>query len=246
MAMATQQHYLVEINEKLESVVKGVDEVLSRMDDDKRGTLKQVRRVVEASRDRLSEGHVPSAGRREELRDGVRDADRVWHQLNERVVRHLDAYRLGKSTADDVEEAWAMLLFATQVLGEAGAFLTALPYETVEALEEATCDERDRVLAAVEAVRALASELHAAHLDWSAKNAEYQFRRTRNPAKKAVRAVRKNPAIEPAVKPLDDFTAWRASQLAAPPRPPAALLITVKGDDSVEVAAEPAGAESVI
>ncbi|MDQ3631358.1 MAG: hypothetical protein M3417_08865 [Actinomycetota bacterium] len=42
--MATQQHYLVEINDKLEGVQKGVDEVLSRMDDDKLGTLAKVRK----------------------------------------------------------------------------------------------------------------------------------------------------------------------------------------------------------
>jgi hypothetical protein len=39
MAMATQQHYLVEINDKLESISTRVDEVLERGDDDKLGTL---------------------------------------------------------------------------------------------------------------------------------------------------------------------------------------------------------------
>jgi hypothetical protein len=53
MAMATQQHYLVEINDKLQSIEKGVDEALSRMDDDKRGTLRQVRGTFRCHRAQL-------------------------------------------------------------------------------------------------------------------------------------------------------------------------------------------------
>jgi hypothetical protein len=238
MAMATQQHYLVEINEKLESIEKGMDEVLARMDDDKRGTLKQVHSAVLTSRQRLAEGRVPSAGRREELRAGVREADRTWYQINERVRRHLDAYIRGDGTADELENSWTMLLFATRVLGDASALLTTLPYETVEALEEAATEERDRTLAAVEQVRVLAAELHRAHVNWSAQTADYQLRRTANPMKKAIRAARKTQVTRPVQGPLDHITAWQASQIAAPPRSPAALLVTVS-NDSVHVVAEP-------
>ena len=42
MAMATQQHYLVEISDKLEGIASGIEELLERDDDDKRGTLVHV------------------------------------------------------------------------------------------------------------------------------------------------------------------------------------------------------------
>jgi hypothetical protein len=238
MAMATQQHYLVEINGKLEGIVKGVDEVLARMDDDKRGTLHDVHTAADFLRTRLSEGGLPSAARRIEFRTEVRDVDRVWHQLRERMDRHLEGYLRGDVSAKAVEESWAMLLFATQVLGTTSALLTELPYDSVEDLEEATTEERARVLAAIGAIRSLAGKLHSSHLDWSAKSFEYESRRTRNPAKQAVRAVRRTQAVKPAQAPINYATAWLASQLAASPRLPAALLVSVRGDGTVTVTTE--------
>lgn len=246
MAMATQQHYLVEINDKLESIEKGVDEILQRMDDDKRGTLKQLQKVVDAARQNLADGREPSVSRREELHRAVRRADELWHQLDERVMRLLDAYKHGTAQADDVEESWALLLLATQVLGEAGALLTVLPYATIQELEHVTAEERERIVPAVDEIRRLAGELHAAHLRWAAKGAEYHLRRTRNPAKQALRVVRQDLAIQPPVGPLDDFTAWRASQLAVAPPPPAAYLVTVNADDTVQLIAEPANTSALI
>jgi hypothetical protein len=240
MAMATQQHYLVEINDKLEDIARGVDEVLDQMSDDKRGTLKDVRGAAEFIRTRLDEGKLPSPTRRDDFRREVRDADRVWHQIHETMSRRLAKYRQGEETAARVEESWTMLLFATQVLAESSALLTELPYDTVEELEEATSEERARMVEVLAQIRALAAELHGAYLEWSRKTVEYNLRRTRNPARKAVRAVRRDQAVEPAQRAVDDITAWRASQLAMPPRPPAALLVSIHEDGSVEVAAESA------
>ncbi len=236
-AMAVQQHYLVEINDKLAGIEKGVGEALQRMDDDKRGTLKQLRKVVDATQQDVAEGREPSSGRQDELRRAVRKADDIWHQLNERVARHLEGYRAGTSTADEVEDAWGMLLFATQVLGEAGATVINLPFDSLDAMQATNREEQQRVTAAVDEVRRLAGELHAAHLDWSRSTAEYNLRRTRNPAKTAARAVRKELPVKPLAAPLRDVTAWRASQLAAPPQPVAALLVSVE-DDRIEIAAE--------
>ena len=71
-------------------------------------------------------------------------------------------------------------------------------------------------------------------------DAARRLQRTHNPARNAVRAVRKTGVPKPAQLPLDDTTAWRAGQLAVPPRPPAALLMSLNDDGTVEVAAEPA------
>ena len=82
--MATQQHYLAEISEKLERIASGIEELLERDDDDKRGTLVHVDNTVARSRERLEEHGSLSASRIQELRDGARDASRVWHQLRGR------------------------------------------------------------------------------------------------------------------------------------------------------------------
>jgi len=236
LAMATQQHFLVEINQRLQSIEKGVSEVLSRMDDDKRGTLAGIRRTVESASDRLAgSGELPE-GRARELRDSAQRADEVWHQLRERVARHLHEYGEGARAAEEVEHSWAMLLYATQVLVEASALLTALPYDTVEGLEDAVSDERERVHHAIDGIRVLADQLHAAHLRWAADNADWHFRRTRNPVRQVARTIKGTRVPRPHQRPLDYATAWHASQLAAPPQPPAALLVSVNGDETVTVA----------
>ncbi|MDQ3631357.1 MAG: hypothetical protein M3417_08860 [Actinomycetota bacterium] len=154
--------------------------------------------------------------------------------------RQLDEYRRGDASAEDIERSWALLLHVTQVLGESSALLMSLPYATVEALEDATSEERERAMHALVTVRALAGELYGEHVSWSALMADWHARRTRNPARKAVRVVHRNRAIKPEQEPIDYATAWRASQIAAPLPAPAALLVTVREDGSVEVAAEAA------
>ena len=246
MAMATQQHYLVEINTKLQTIEKGVSEVLSRMDNTTLGTLTNVHRTVLRSRERLDTGSVLSEGRVHELRDGAQRVGDVWHQLHERMKRHLSDYRAGTRSADEVERSWGLLLHATQVLGETSALLSGLPYDTVASLEDATCEERERVLDVVENVRELAADLCATHRDWAARNADWDLRRTRNPVRMAVRAARKDRVVKPEQARLDDATAWRASQLAAPPQPPAALVVSVNEDGTLSIAAEPAVQGSLV
>jgi hypothetical protein len=240
MALATQQHYLVEINERLQSIEAGVSELLAQMDGDKRGTLAQVRKVAASSRQRVAEGGSLSDARVHELQDGAQRADEVWHQLHDRMARQLDEYRRGERSHAEVEASWAMLLYATQVVAETSAALTAVPYDSVGQLEDATSEERERVLHAVDSVRELADALHDAHLHWSARHAEWRLQRTRNPARNVVRAARKTGVRKPAQQPLAPTTAWRATQLALPPQPPAALLVSVNGDATVAVVAEPA------
>lgn len=244
MALATQQHYLVEINEKLASVEKGVGEVMALMDDDKRGILEEAEAFAERTRDRLAGGAELSDPALAELRRNLSAVNRVWFQLRTTVRRRLDDYRSGGAEPRDVESAWDMLLRATHVLAECSALFVALPFGTVEELERVTAEEQERILDAVDAVRAIASELHAAHLHWSAANAEWLLARTRNPVRQAVRRARKTAVPKPQQPPLDYTTAWRASQLAVPPRPPAALLVAVNDDGTVDVAAQPAENDS--
>jgi len=124
MSMATQQHYLVEISDKLEGIASGIEELLERDDDDKRGNLVHVDNTVARSRERLEAHGSLSASRTQELRDGARDAGRVWHQLRGRFRRHLTGYGEGETSREDVERSWEMLLHATKVMTAASGLLT--------------------------------------------------------------------------------------------------------------------------
>jgi hypothetical protein len=238
MAMATQQHYLVEINDKLESIERGVDEVLSRMDDDKLGTLEHASRIARTSLVTLDQGGTLSPNRIQDVREAASRAEEAWHQLHRRAARTIAEYQRGDRRGEDVEQAWALLLKATQALGECSSVLMALPHATLQELEDVSAEERERAVAAIEHVRALAGELQLAHGHWSATKADWDIRFTRNPAKRAVRQVRRTAPVKPKQQPLDYTTAWRASQLGAPPRPPDALLVTVNDDGTVGVAPE--------
>jgi hypothetical protein len=239
MAMATQQHFLVEIDAKLQTIERGVNESLQRLDDDKRGALNQARKLAHDVASLTARGEAVSATRRGELSRATERVDVVWHQLHERARRHLAAYRAGgDTTAADVEASWELLLRATQALAECGAALTALPYATVEELQDATEEEHRRIGAAVQEVRSMAGELHAAHGDWSAQRAEWLYSRTRNPVTHAKRKVKRTSIAKPAQEPLPAFTAWHCGVLAVPPKPPTALLATVNEDGTVVVSAE--------
>jgi hypothetical protein len=245
MAMATQQHYLVEINDKLESIERGVDEVLSRMDDDKLGTLNYASRTARSALAGLADGRTLSPNTVDSIGDAAQRTDEVWHQLHTRAQRTIAEYHRGKATAAEVEQVWALLVKATQTLGECSTVLTAIPYATVEELRDATAEERERALAAIAEVRPLADDLQLAHGQWASSKAEWELRFTRNPAKKATRRLKGTVPVKPQQQPLDYATVWRASQLGAPPAPPEALLVTVHEDGRVLVVAEPAATDGL-
>jgi hypothetical protein len=240
MAMATQQHYLVEINDKLEGIATNVDEVLQRLDDDKRGALSHVAKTVEDSRTRLAHHGALSSGRVDELRDATRDADRIWHQLHERFRRHLTGYGEGHATREDVEHSWELLLCATRVLTESSALLTALPLDTVEDLENTAFEERERVLDAITALQELAYEFAAWHLEFQKQWFQWDTFGSRNPVVRKYRRTRGLPsAAKPKTEMLTRAVAKQAAQLALPAPAPAALFITTHTNGEVSVMAEP-------
>lgn len=238
MAMATQQHYLVEINAKLQGVESKLDEVLARMDDELLGTLGRVQEDVAASREQLADGRAPSPTRMAHLRDGVKDAATVWHKLDARVARLLKRYADGETTADELQVAWSLFLYAARVLGDASAVLTVLPYDDVGALEATAAEEQDRAARVFLHVRERARELRVAHSHWAARQAEYGLGLPESPTELVAQTVRRRRPAKPQQKPLDPSVVWHAGQIAAPPRPPKALVVTVNDDSSVNVAAE--------
>jgi hypothetical protein len=238
MAMATQQHYLVEISDKLEGIASGLDELLERDDDDKRGTLVHVENTVARSRERL-EGHGSlSASRIHELRDGARDAGRVWHQLRERFPRHLTGYGEGETSREDVERSWELLLHATRGMVGASGLLTSLPFATVEELENAQFEERERALDAIGDLQELAYEFAAWHLEFREQTFKWETYGSRNPLVRRYRQARGLPkADRPAKEMLTGAVARQAAELALPAAPPSALLFRTHAGGEVTVVA---------
>lgn len=130
LALATQQHYLVEITTKLNDIQSGVDEVLDRLNDDRIGTLRHIAEVVEDAQTIARRDGALSAPRISEVRTAARDAKELWHQIATTARRHVGEYAAGKKTAEQAEETFAMLAQATRVLAQCSDALAALPYRT--------------------------------------------------------------------------------------------------------------------
>ena len=241
LAMATQQHYLVEIDKKLDGIAKGVDEVFAREDDRTLAIFREVHDIVEDSRERFDAGDELSSARVQELHRLAGDARREWQVLHQRTRRLLNEYKNGETGREKVQEAWELLWVATEVLVEVSGLLTSLPYASLEDLLAASREEHDRVVDAVDDVRELAADMHAAHRQWRSHRLEWEIHGSRNPVKNRVRTIRNQPVLtKPAQRELGAGLARQLSELITPVDEPEAMLVTVHPDGTVDVAAEPA------
>lgn len=243
MAMATQQHYLVEIDKKLHGLAKGVDEVLAREDDRTLAIFREVLDIVRDSRERLDSGDELSSARVQEMHRLAGDARREWHVLHQRTRRLLNEYNNGDTEREKVQEAWELLWVATQVLVEVSGLLTSLPCASVEDLLAASREEHDRVVDAVDDIRELAADMHAVHLQWRSDWLQWQTHGSRNAIKNRIRAIRKQPVLtKPAQQDLGYDLARQLRELITPVTEPEAMLVTVNADGTVDVVPELAAA----
>jgi hypothetical protein len=239
MAMATQQHYLVEIDKKLDGIAKGVDEVLAREDDRTLAIFREVHEIVRDSRDRLDAGDELSSARVQEMHRLAGDARREWHVLHQRTRRLLNEYENGDTKPEKVQEAWELLWVATEVLVEVSGLLASLPCASIEDLLAAGREEHDRVVNAVDAVRELAGDMHAAHMQSRSDWIQWQLRGSRNPVTNRIRAIRNQPVLtKPAHQGLGHDLARQLRELITPVAEPEAMLVTVNGDGTVDVVPE--------
>jgi hypothetical protein len=243
MAMATQQHYLVEIDKKLDGIAKGVDEVLAREDDRTLAIFREVRDSIRDSRMRLDAGDDLSSARVQQTHRLAGDARREWHILYQRTRRLLNEYRNGDADREKVQEAWELLWVATQVLVEISGLLTSLPCASIEDLLAASREEHDRVVDAVDDIRELAGDLHAAHLQWRSDWMQWRLHGSRNPIANGIHTIRKQPVLrKPTQQDLGYDLARQLRELIMPVDDPEAMLVTVNADGTVEVAPELAAA----
>jgi hypothetical protein len=243
MAMATQQHYLVEIDKKLNGMAKGLDEVLAREDDRTLAIFREVRDIVRDSRMRLDAGDELSSARVQEMHRLASDARREWHVLHQRTRRLLNEYKNGDTEREKLQEAWELLWVATEILVEVSGLLTSLPCASIEDLLAASREEHDRVVDAVDDIRELAADMHAAHLQFRSDRLQWETHGSRNPITNRIRAIRKQPVLtKPAQQELRYDIARQLRELITPVAEPEAMLVTVNADGTVDVVPEPAAA----
>lgn len=217
MALATQQHYLAEIDERLEGIQAGVDEVLARMDDDRIGTLNHISDVAAKASLRLTTTGELSERRLDELQEEARRAGELWHQVKTTAQRKVEDYAAGKGKPGDAERDFAMLAHATRVLTQCSEVLLAVPRASRAELESAYQDEEDRLYPALPEFRDVCEGLLSASESWREKHQRYEAARPDNrlvrklklPAVKAGSApggFRVEVALKPRQAPLSETT----------------------------------------
>ena len=225
MALATQQHYLAEISEKLDGIKAGVDEVLARLDDDRIGALNDISEVAADSRAAARGDGTLSAARIGDLRRAAGDAKRLWHQISTTARRQLGDYRDGKIPVADIEQAFAMLTHATRVLAQCSDALVSVPCSTEAELQASVTEEQDRLHPALPTFVDLCEQLLEASQDWRDSHAEYEERR---PTNRVARRLRVPPVdvkrlkgkldidiqFRPEQEPLTEATETRLRELA--------------------------------
>lgn len=239
LAVATQQHYLNEINGKLADLDAKVDEVLARLDDETQGVLKRAATLAGRTATALAQGETVSDARVDELRQAAGRADEAWHALLIRTRRHVEDYAQGTATADDVELSFALLLEATEALVACADVVVSLPHREVDALHVLVREEGERIYGAMDELRTLGDEMCRVNSEWAEQWAEY--RRKRGDKKMLAREWQHRRPIKKLRKPhqqtLPTGTVSRCLDLVLPPAPVDRLLVEVAPDGAVRVAA---------
>jgi hypothetical protein len=242
MAMATQQHYLVEISGKLAAIDGKLDELIARDDDRMLSTFDKARELAAAVQSALAAGEPPSAHRVEELAEQLHRVDDHWGELLRRTRRLLPAYRDGAKDdpAAAVNAAWSLLLRATQALAEVSTAFAALPQPDQRTAETLRAEETARIAARLDDLSDIAGALFLAHVRWQAGHTVHAVNRTNNPVERIRRRVTKSELakLKAGPGPLDGALADVAEHLSQQAEAPAAMLVDVRDDGTVLVSAE--------
>jgi hypothetical protein len=239
MAMATQQHYLVEISGKLSTIDGKLDELVARDEDVKVSSSLKARALAAAVQTTLSAGGVVTPQRREELGVLLRRIDDDWRELWVRTDRLLRVYQAAGSDREDairVDVAWSQLLRATQALAETSTAFAALPHDQHDQAAALRREESERIAGCLKDLHELAERLHTAHASGQATRTLHDVNHTNNPVERVRRKVTRT-QLPSGPGPLDARLAMIAGELAAPPAPPRAMLVDIRTDGTALVAA---------
>lgn len=150
--------------------------MLDVLKDNRVGTLRHLAELVrDAQATSRREGDLSST-RVAELQTAAREAKELWHQIATTARRHLAQYEAGKTSADDVEETFAMLMQATHVLAMCSDALVALPHHSEADLRSVVAEEQDRLYPALPEFLDLCGRLEVASGAWEERHHAYAER----------------------------------------------------------------------
>jgi len=163
MAMATQQHYLVSIDNKLSAIRGAIDELQAQNQDERLGALNSAARQADRVLAAVAEQDRVSSNALNQLAAASQTADETFHQLLHQAQRHTQQFARDEGEAGQTEQSWAELLYALQVLGRCSLALVSLPHSDAQELQATAREERERINAVAEQTLRLAGELAAAN-----------------------------------------------------------------------------------
>jgi hypothetical protein len=246
LALATQQHYLVEINSKLAGLEQGVSEVLAQLSDDKRGELEELRDVAKRTRDDLDRGDPPTETALEQY---LYRAGALANSLTLTSQRAAEAYATGDRDAAHAAVEFSKAVLAMQTLAELSALIVALPVDSVGQLQHRLDQERARVAPRHERLRSISATLERAHCRWAMHHAIYEHKQPSNSALRQFNkhSPKKLGGARPLGTPLPQPLVQQLAQLSAQDESlPSSLLVEVGQNGDVRVAVErTAGDEAV-
>jgi hypothetical protein len=238
MAMATQQHYLVEINEQLAGVQRGVDEILARLTDEQRGRIEELREEANRVRTKLLQGRSVDP---DTLEGYLHKAGELQRTLTYTAERAALGYLAGERPAKEAEDEFHLALLAAHAMAELSSAYVSLPSSSVEELQLRVDGEFARLTPRRELLQSIGRTLNKAHLKWQMHATIYE--NEMQPKKRALRAFnevspKKIGGPKPRAGPLSPEGEGQVRQLLGISQPvPEALLIEV-GDGEVRVAVE--------
>jgi hypothetical protein len=238
MAMATQQHYLVEINDKLADLGKGVDEILARQSDEKRSAVEELRDEAARIRSKIEQGRPVDP---DQLEQYLHAGGRVQRELALTAERAADNYLKGELPAQEVEDAFSLAMFAAQTLAELSGVYVSLPSRSAEDLQFRIDGEFGRLEPRRELLRGIARTLNRAHRAWEMHSSIYE--NEKRPRARVLQefnkiSPKKIGGEAPPAIPLSDAGAKLVRSLLALSAPePESLLLEI-GDGEVRVAVE--------
>jgi hypothetical protein len=157
MAIATQQHYLVEISGKLSGIEAGIEEIITRQLQDKTADLETTMDHLDLIDVHLAAGDQLDGHDRQIVTDGHRRA----MQIHKSAVEHLTTV-LNDASQDPVEAVADLALAerAAAVAARCASTLLRLPFETEDKRLNAFWHYSDKTAASVEAVKQAAQRLN--------------------------------------------------------------------------------------
>lgn len=237
MALATQQHFLVEISGRLETIEQGVAELIDRTRDKSDSELDTLREQVRRWDNRQCEGIPLTAHQRHQVDQDLAMVDDIRRTALRPVRRLLAEAEEGKEVdpakwAEDFELAYK----ATAVQAELAALKVRVPRASQLEVRVAIDEERDRAKTAIDELQMAATGLLAVSREWGRRVEHFERHKVKSVPNKTWNATigglipsAHAGAVKPKHGPLDPAVEVWLERLTSPPSAqPQEVFIEVK------------------